>query len=128
MVPYVSPSSRNGYDGGNDPPTFVMALQERIKCLLKVITRDNPSFLSEVTKPEGIDEAKAAKIALTGYKCNTSGLTKDLSNYGLGGKCHDVNFHNHLQNTYLCTAVEKSLSKFLIEELKSSLSQIEPRL
>ena len=109
-------------------PTFVLSLQERIKLLREVLTKDNPSFLSEVTKPEGIDEAKAAKIALTGYKCNTSGLTKDLSNYGLGGKCHDVNFHNHLQNTYLCTAVDKALSKFLTEELKASLSEIYPIL
>ena len=25
LVPYISPSSRNGYNGGNDFPTFVLA-------------------------------------------------------------------------------------------------------
>ena len=66
----------------------------------------------------------AAEISLTGDNCNTARLTNDISNYRLGRKYHDVDCHNHLRNTYLCTEVEKALSKFLTEELKAILSEI----
>ena len=96
-------------------PTSVLALQERNKRLREVLTRDNPIFKSEVTKTEGIDEAKAAEIYFTGDNCNTARFTKDIPNDRLGGKCHDVDCQNHLQNTYICTAAEKDLSKLLTD-------------
>ena len=76
-------------------PTFVLALQEGIKRFCEVLTRENPSFLRKIPKPEVIDKAKATKISLTGDNCNTARLTKYISNNRLGGKCHDVGFHNH---------------------------------
>ena len=79
----------------------------------EVLTRENPIVLSEVAKPEGIDGEKATEIALTGENYNTVRLTKDTPNNRLGRKCHDVDFHNHLRNTYLCTSAEKALLSFL---------------
>ena len=90
-------------------------IQESMKRLREVLTRDNPIVLSEVPKLEGIDKEKAAEISLTGDNFNTARLTKDISNDRLGVKSHNMDFQNHLRNTYLCTEVEKDLYKFLTE-------------
>jgi len=87
-----------------------------------------PDHIDDCPKPESINEIKASKAGITGDNCNTAMKVKRLVRIRLGEDSTEIDCHNHLRNTYLCTAVEKAFSTFLTAELQASLDNIDPRL